>query len=152
MRSRRFLRNATSGVEVWDACALVPLFAIEARTSDFRSLVASDPVVQVWWGSRVEVTSAIAKKIRGGVLSPSDGVLAVSDVEAKFETLYIEVEPSRSLRARAARLVQVHNLGAADALQLAAFLESGLCREFVTLDQRLRDAALAEGATVLPVP
>ena len=73
-----------------------------------------------------------------------------TEVESKFDTRYTPVEPSGPILLRATSLVGTHNLGAADALQQAAFLESGLCREFVTLDQRLRDAALAEGATVLP--
>ena len=134
----------------WDACALTPLFVTEARSTDLRDLELSDPEIQVWWGSRVEVTSAIYKKVRGGVISPSEGSRAATEVESKFDTRYTPVEPSRPILLRATSLVKTHNLGAADALQLAAFLESGLCREFVTLDQRLRDAALAEGATVLP--
>ena len=134
----------------WDACALVPLYLPEARTAEMEVLEDSDPDIEVWWGSRVEVTSAIFKKVRGGRVSPLDGARLVSEVAGDFETLYIPVEPSSPILLRATGLVQAHNLGAADALQLAAFLESGLCREFVTLDRRLRDAALAESGTVLP--
>jgi len=58
------------------------------------------------------------------------------------------------VRARAARLLSLHPLRAADALQLAAALV--WCRErtaeapFVCLDDRLRLAAAREGFRVLP--
>ena len=64
------------------------------------------------------------------------------------------VSPSDELRRRAARLLAVHPLRAADALQLAAALlwceEQPHAEGFVSLDVKLRDAALKEGFTVLP--
>ncbi len=64
------------------------------------------------------------------------------------------VAPSGSLRDRASHLVAVHPLSAADALQLAAALlsseETPRGEVLVTLDDRLRTAAQAEGFTVLP--
>jgi len=64
------------------------------------------------------------------------------------------VVPSVPLRDRASRLVAVHPLRAADALQLAAALVSSEVTPrgdgFVTLDDRLRTAARAEGFAVLP--
>lgn len=64
------------------------------------------------------------------------------------------VAPSGTLRDRASYLVAVHPLSAADALQLAAALVSSEATPqgegFVTLDDRLRTAARAEGFTVLP--
>ena len=65
-----------------------------------------------------------------------------------------EVDPSNQLRDRAARLLDLHPLRAADALQLAAALD--WCEErtagagFVCLDQRLRAAATREGFDVYP--
>lgn len=65
-----------------------------------------------------------------------------------------EVRPSDEVRARAMRLLSIHPLRAADALQLAAALV--WCRErtagagFVCLDGRLREAAGREGFEVLP--
>ena len=64
------------------------------------------------------------------------------------------VSPSDELRRRAARLLAVHPLRAADALQLAAALlwceEQPHAEGFVSLGVKLRDAALKEGFTVLP--
>ena len=64
------------------------------------------------------------------------------------------VSPSDELRRRAARLLAVHPLRAADALQLAAALlwceEQPHGEGFVSLDARLREAAGKEGFAVLP--
>ena len=105
----------------WDACALTPLFVTEARSTDLRDLELSDPEIQVWWGSRVEVTSAIYKKVRGGVISPSEGSRAATEVESKFDTRYTPVEPSRPIPLRATSLAK----SMIWALQLAAFWRVG---------------------------
>jgi hypothetical protein len=59
-----------------------------------------------------------------------------------------------ALCAKALRLLGVHPLRAADALQLAAALilvrDDPAGRAFVCLDERLREAALLEGFRVLP--
>jgi len=59
-----------------------------------------------------------------------------------------------AVRTLASQLLRRHPLRAADALQLAAALMSGgpniAAIEFVCLDERLRDAAMAEGASVVP--
>ena len=64
------------------------------------------------------------------------------------------VPPTLKLRETAGRLLGVHPLRAADALQLAAALvwcEGQTSEEtFVCLDQRLRDAARREGFRLLP--
>jgi hypothetical protein len=67
---------------------------------------------------------------------------------------WTEIEPSREMREVAMRVLRLHSLRAADSLQLAAALiwahghASGLV--FVSLDQRLREAASLEGFSVLP--
>ncbi len=65
-----------------------------------------------------------------------------------------EVLPSENLRRRAERLLAVHPLRAADALQLAAALlwARGATNEhaFVCFDERLRQAAVREGFSLLP--
>ena len=64
------------------------------------------------------------------------------------------VSPTDEVRRRAARLVSVHPLRAADALQLAAALiwceEQPHGEAFVCLDARLRDAAQREGFDIRP--
>lgn len=64
-----------------------------------------------------------------------------------------EVLPSDEVRAVARRLLRVHVLRAADALQLAAALVwagSPAGHGFVTYDERLGLAARLEGFTVVP--
>ena len=67
---------------------------------------------------------------------------------------WMEMQPNDALRNMAERLLAVHPLRTADALQLSAALS--WCRqvpagqELVAFDQRLRDASFREGFTVLP--
>jgi len=64
-----------------------------------------------------------------------------------------EIGPTVAIRATARRLLRVHPLRAADALQLAAAMAAGEGRpsslEFVTLDSRLMGAAQREGFPVI---
>ncbi|MBZ5622487.1 MAG: hypothetical protein LAQ69_27695 [Acidobacteriia bacterium] len=59
------------------------------------------------------------------------------------------IQPSDAIRTKAAVLVERHDLRAADSLQLAAALEwcedAPHGRVFLTVDQRLRTAALLTG-------
>jgi len=65
---------------------------------------------------------------------------------------WMEVEPTETVRERALRLLRVHPLRAADALQLSAALVA--CSEqprgcvFYSGDLRLKEAAIAEGFIV----
>lgn len=138
----------------WDASALVPLLIHEPTTPALRSLLESDQGMAVWWGTEVECASAIARTER-------EGNLEQSDVRAAFEHLdelrdaWHEIEPNESLRTTARRLLRTHPLRAADALQLSAALIASegqpRSQEFVSLDDRLIDAARPEGLSVVDV-
>ena len=69
--------------------------------------------------------------------------------------VWSEVQPSELLRGTTERLLAVHALRAADALQLAAALQwcqrQPVDRHLVSFDTRLRDAAYKEGFTILPL-
>ena len=71
----------------------------------------------------------------------------------KLAKAWVEVQPSSSVRRVAIRLLRVHPLRAADALQLGAALVAAEDHPetlpFVTLDDRLADAATREGFEVL---
>ena len=103
----------------------------------------------VWWGSAVECASAIARLHRDGQLSAADERVARAML-AELSTAWYEIQPGTAVRDQAMRVLRVHPLRAADALQLAAALEwsggaaSGM---FVSYDERLRDAASREGFT-----
>jgi predicted nucleic acid-binding protein len=65
----------------------------------------------------------------------------------------LQIRPSQRVRQRALRLLRIHPLRAADALQLAAALvacdDDPTTLAFVCSDQRLSDAATTEGFLVL---
>lgn len=137
----------------WDASAVIPLCVSEPRSAIMRSLAEQDAEIAAWWGTTVECCSAFARLVREGVL------MAAGEEQARrvMETLakeWTEIEPAKSVREKAIRLLRVHPLRAADSLQLASALvlagvdPSG--HVFVCLDQKLRDAARKEGFRVLP--
>lgn len=135
----------------WDASALVPLCVQEITSrraqSHLRQLL---PVV--WWGSRVEVHSAVARLHRLGKLKDLEkkGALSRLDVLCRG---WREILPSDSLRELATRLLDAHELRAADSLQLAAALvwchEKPARRTFVSADQRLSKSAASVGFSVV---
>ena len=140
-------------MKFWYTSAVVPSIVREPATIHLRRLTEADPDRIVWWGTRIECASAIAARRRDGSLSES----AVTDIQACFAELrecWSEVLPREALRERALRLLEVHSLRAADALQLAAAF--AWCRDepkehgFVSLDDRLRAAAAREGFDLLP--
>jgi predicted nucleic acid-binding protein len=134
----------------WDSSALVALCLAQPRTKAARAAVTADPELVVWWGSSVECASAIARLAREDVLSTADE----SAARALLDTLrgsWFEVQPGEALRAQAMRLLRLHPLRAADALQLAAAIEwsgSPASGHFITFDERLKRAAEREGFSV----
>jgi predicted nucleic acid-binding protein len=135
----------------WDASALVPLCVHEASSRQARSHLRSlNPVV--WWGSMVEVHSAISRLHRAGKLKDADrkGALSRLDVLSRG---WREVLPDDQLRDLARHLLDNYHLRAADSLQLAAALtwcqQRPSKRNFVGADQHLNKAAEAAGFSVL---
>lgn len=137
----------------WDASALIPLCVREARTPLVRQLLSRDPVPVVWWATPVECRSAFARLRREGVFDQSQEQQAARPL-ALLQENWMEVLPGTILRDKALRLLAVHELRAADSLQLAAALiwagDSPSGRTFVCLDNKLRAAAQREGFRILP--
>ncbi len=108
----------------------------------------------VWWGSEVECVSALARLERDGALRPQAITLALKRLR-QLAAGWHEVDPSDAIREAATRLVRVHPLRAADALQLAAAFLAAERRpaslEIVTLDDRLGAAARKEGFAVIEI-
>lgn len=141
----------------WDASALLPLCLDEGRSSDVDRLVREDPRMTVWWATPVECASAIARRRREGAFSAADQDSAF-EVLDRLSSAWFEIQPGQLVRSYAFRVLRVHQLRAADALQLAAALVwagspatgPAPVAEIVTLDGRLAEAARLEGLTVLP--
>lgn len=136
----------------WDASAIVPLLIRETTSQRLRTLAASDPTMAVWWASEVECVSALVRCEREGMLDASTLEIALRQLR-QFAEAWLEVEPSGLVRETAARILRVHVLRAADALQLAAAFAAAERRpaslEMVTLDERLAGVARKEGFTVV---
>lgn len=137
----------------WDASALIPLCLQERQSSALKRLAQEDESLAVWWGSSVECLSAFARLRREAVLSETEEEQARLILRA-LQGAVTEVEPTPAVREQAGRVLRLHPLRAADALQLAAALVwcqgDPLQHGFVCLDQRLREAARREGFTVFP--
>lgn len=135
-------------MKFWDASAIVPLLVAEKATRSVQALARRDPDMLVWWGSRVECASALARLEREALLDRKDAAIAFDRLKQLAEGWH-EIEPSERVRENAARFARVHALRAADALQLAAAFVAAEGRpaslDLVTLDDRLAEAARKEG-------
>ena len=107
----------------------------------------------VWWASPVECTSALARLEREGTVPKEIFGDAFARL-TELSSLWVEVQPSESVRRTASRLLRTHPLRAADALQLSGAIIASQHQpatlEFVCLDARLVQAARREGFPVLP--
>lgn len=132
----------------WDSSALTPLLIEEAQSGLREAQLRGDPLVAVWYGTTVEIESALNRRKREGNLNRENESIARQRLKLLIES-WVEVQPTLVVRERSMRLLRTHPLRAADAFQLAAALI--LCEErtpdfrFLTGDLRLRDAAEAEG-------
>ena len=138
-------------MKFWDSSAVVPLLVEQAATVDMQELATADPLLLVWWSTAVECGSALARLEREAVLDATSAAGAFNRL-AQLMTGWQEVEAGDLVRETAIRLLRVHNLRAADSLQLAAAFVAAEGRpstlEFVTLDDRLALAAQKEGFVV----
>lgn len=136
----------------WDSSALVPLLVEEGATAAMRARAGEDGDLLVWWSTRIECSSALARRAREGRLARRDAARGEERLR-HLARAWSEVSPSDAVRTTAQRMLRVHPLRAADALQLAAAVvaaehEPGSLT-FVTLDDRLAEAAEREGFIVL---
>lgn len=137
----------------WDSSALVPLLVREAGTPGVRAALKQDGEMLVWALSPAEVSGALWRRRRSGDLDEPGRLSAEAGLE-RLADLWTEVVDVTPVVRRARRLLAVHPLRAADALQLGAALTA--CDDqpdllpLVTLDDRLAEAARREGFLVSP--
>jgi predicted nucleic acid-binding protein len=139
-------------VRFWDSSAIVPLFVAEASSARMEELLREDAHIVAWWGTPLECLSALARRERDGDIASAQVTQGAAALVA-FAASWVEVAPATRVRDIAARLIRVHDLRAADALQLAAAIQASGEHEtrmqLVTLDERLALAASREGFDVL---
>lgn len=135
-------------MKFWDASGVVPLLVRQVRSREMEGVLVQDPVVVSWWGTPVECLSALMRLVREGQLGEDQ----VRDAERRLQELrqaWDEVLPGEACRRMAERMLRVHALRAAGAMQLAAAIvaadhDPGRMG-FVCLDLRLAEAARKEG-------
>jgi predicted nucleic acid-binding protein len=139
-------------VRYWDSSAIVPLLVQEQESEARESMLREDSQIVTWWASRIECASALNRLCREGLLEEKGLAQSLLDLEALAET-WLEVVPAEDLRRRAIRILRVHALRSANAIQLAAALvaarEDPRSLLFLTADERLRLAAEREGFATL---
>lgn len=139
-------------MKFWDTSAIVALLVQEKMTEKTKRFLQDDPDILVWWAAEVECVSALARLERA---ADTD----LNQLHEAFQRLEIlkkgwnEIEAGEAVRRISIRLLRVHDLRAADALQLGAAVVASENHppslEIVCLDDRLSRAAIKEGFQVL---
>ena len=139
-------------MKYWDSSALVALLVDEPESAERRATIRRDPAIVTWWGSRIECASALNRLHRERRYE-SGGLDRSLEQFRRLAASWLEIEPLEQVRSRAIRLLRLHPLRGADALQLAAALtaaaEDPQRLDVVSSDERLTAAARREGFTVL---
>jgi uncharacterized protein len=142
-------------VRFWDSSAVVPLLVTQATSALADEWIGQDPELVIWTLTPVEVASAVRRLVRERVLPAAIGHEAEerSDHLVAASTVVVDVDATKD---QARRLLRLHTLRAADAMQLGAALlwargvPTG--KTLHTFDERLAEAAAREGFRVLPTP
>lgn len=137
----------------WDSSALLTLLIEQPGIEALGVLTEQDPDIVMWWATPVELVSGTCRTYREGAVDQTTFSRTLERID-RFAAKAEQVEPTEQVRRTSVRILRVHSLRAADALQLAAALvwvdnnTSGA--RFVCTDRRLREAAQREGFSVLP--
>jgi uncharacterized protein len=138
----------------WDTSALVPICIYHATTLQARTLLRKYAPV-AWWGSFVEVHSAIARLHREKQINDDMRQNALMRLTLLTRS-WNEILPSEDLRQLAGNLLHRYPLRAADSMQLAAALtwcqQKPAQKIFLCDDKKLSEAATLSGFTVIQFP
>jgi predicted nucleic acid-binding protein len=139
-------------MKFWDASALFVLLTVQKGSSSAAAVFDSDREIAMWWGTPVELASAAVRLRKMGEVDDAGRVRILSKIGPLAQSAE-EVQPTEEVRQTALRLLRIHDLRAADALQLGAALvwarHVPTDLELVCMDARLCTAAEKEGFTVL---
>lgn len=137
----------------WDASAIVPLCCQQNLSRSTRKLWRETARVVVWWGTTVEVRSAISRLYSEDLLTARGRQQALARLGALRQE-WREMMPGDKVRGLAEGLPDAYGLRALDSFQLAAALvwcnEKPQNRVFVCDDSKLSAAAQTVGFTVIP--
>jgi predicted nucleic acid-binding protein len=139
-------------VRFWDSSAVIQLLVVESSSAAVMREYELDPEVVAWWATEAECVSALARLERERSLTAPSLGEALRRLDG-LARAWREVQPVTTVRTTAIRLLRVHPLRTADALQLAAAIVAAedhpATLQLVTLDDRLAQAAEREGFAVV---
>ena len=109
------------------------------------------PEIVTWTLTPIELTSALSRLVREGSVDAQDVAKLESRIERRLQRALL-ITSVEEVKPVARRVLHVHALRAADALQLGAALlrvnHRPMRRVFHTFDARLAEAAYKEGFIV----
>jgi uncharacterized protein len=142
----------------FDTSGLVKRYVSEVGTAWVNGILgpAARNSIRVARITAVEVVSAIARRARGGSITPAAAAAALVQFRVEFANDFRIVAVTPRLIARAMALAEKHALRGYDAVQLAAGLRVNAQRQargiagvtFVSADAALLAAAAVEGLAV----
>jgi uncharacterized protein len=152
MRTKAARKSRPPLTAFWDTSALVPLCCFQPLSARARQAARTYSRQVVWWGTVIEAVSSLNRLVREGTLSFDESIQAFARLDY-LRNRWNEVQPTEDVRERAERLLRIHKLRAADALQLAAALvwceDRPRGRTIIGADGNLSHAARAEGFIVI---
>ena len=139
-------------MKYWDTSAILALLVEERASNLVRRFFQDRARIAVWWGTELECASALSRIEREASLSSEVLGSAFAHLH-QLAASWVVIQPGEKLLETAIRLIRVHPLRAADALQLAAGIVASGHRpkgfDFICFDKRLAAAAQREGFNVL---
>lgn len=139
-------------ISFWDTSALLPLCCSQPSLTVLSKRFARRfSKKTIWWGTSVEIQSALNRLVREGELDNRQFIAAWRRWETLSDVLYV-VEPKPKVKEIAETLPKTYGLRALDSFQLAAALvwckEKPRHRPFVCYDKKLAEAAEDAGFKV----
>ena len=135
-----------------DTSALIKLYIEEPGSQEVKRVMKKARVVATSRVAYVEARAGIARKYREGELSKEEHDQMVKDLKQDWDNYFI-VEVSESVAKLGGELTSKQPLRGFDAIHLASALllrnRTRLDVSFFCFDERLKDAAQAEGLIVL---
>lgn len=139
----------------WDSSGVVPLVVGQSTSAQVERWLAEDGQVAVWTLTPIEVLSALRRLVRDGLVDEAHARAAEDNAVSLLRAAHAVSDVER-VKSLAQRLLRVHALRAADALQLGAALAwaegQPAGRVLHTFDRRLALAAQREGFVAVPPP
>ncbi len=136
----------------WDTSAIIPLYCNQVMSSGSRGIRQRFSALTVWWGTHVEVHSALNRLSREGVQTELQ-TKSASEKWARLRSSARIIQPDDNILRIAASLTADNGIKALDAFQLSAALvwcrERPRKRPFVCADKQLGEAASEAGFEVV---